>query len=210
MKRMLRPCLAALAVTFIALPANAQQTLNYDVKTADQLRSLVPGTGAGLPADRCDQRLPEDEEVRSVPRDDREVRALAPAGQKSARRTSTRTSPQRSDRRTGNDAGLFGRHVVEDKPVIAALPLREGQNLRSKFWGEKIPQSQTALRFARPAPKIASRFSTLPQREGLSVQSYVTSLVPADATRRRLRSACPADCGAPARLRDARCSSAPG
>jgi hypothetical protein len=56
---MLRPCLAAVAVTLLALPAHAQQTLNYDVKTINF--DLWCQEQANLPPERCDQRLPEDE-----------------------------------------------------------------------------------------------------------------------------------------------------
>jgi hypothetical protein len=48
-----------MTVSFLALPANAQQTLNYDVKTINF--DLWCQEQANLPPERCDQRLPEDE-----------------------------------------------------------------------------------------------------------------------------------------------------
>jgi len=51
--------LSAASVALLAFPANAQQQTTYDVKTINF--DLWCQEQANLPADRCDQRLPEDE-----------------------------------------------------------------------------------------------------------------------------------------------------
>ncbi len=60
MKGMVRFAFAAVAASLLALPASAQQApQNYDVKTINF--DLWCQEQANLPAERCDQRLPEDE-----------------------------------------------------------------------------------------------------------------------------------------------------